>query len=326
MLEIFRPRLGIALGGGAARGFAHLGAIAELERAGISITAVAGTSMGALLGAVWLTSENAVRAGERVQAFTGSVDYQKARFEFLKSVESAQVAGWRSALSRGLKRGVVLAYTMFRESFVPEEAYRHNTEQLVPDVNIEDLRLPFSAMASDLVTGDSVVFRRGSLRAAVMASGAVPGLFPPSDGDGHFLVDGAVTDRVPVRALAGSGVDVVLAVDVAASVRTEEEFTSGHSISSRSHRVTEYQLRCTRLAGADVVVAPDVDLVDPLNFSESESVIEIGRQAMRARLPTLERRLRRAWIRRLLGLGASRRLTKLEAAGVFGPAPVEVGS
>ena len=313
----WRPRIGLALGGGAARGVAHLGVLLELERAGIEPAAVAGTSIGALLGAVWMTSGGAERAVERIAAFAGSVDYQKAGVEFLKNVDSGD-AGWRTAFSRGLRKSVVLAYTMFRESFVGEEAFRHNTEFLVPDVLIEQLRLPMAVMATDLASGRSVVFRRGSMRRAVMASSAIPGLFPPSELEEATLVDGAVSERVPVRALAAYDVDVIVAVDLRGGGQLQDLPSSGRQISRRAQLISERQLRDTRLAAADLVVLPLVDDIDPLDFSGSNRAVERGREAMREQLPRLRPRLRLAWLRRLARADASHRLAAWERRGLYG--------
>lgn len=312
-----QPRLGLALGGGAARGMAHLGVLDELERAGYRPTAVAGTSIGALIGAVWLTSDGAGEAIDRIASFTGSVDYNKARVEFLKNLESRE-PGWRTAFSRGLRRGVVLAWTMFRESFVGEQVYRQNTELLVPDVRIEELPLPFAVVATDLNTGRSVAFRRGAVRNAVMASGAVPGLFPPFERDDALLVDGAVTERVPVRALAALPIDVLMAVDLRGEQELVSEPSSGLEIDRRSRIVTEFALRRTRLAAADLVVLPQVADIDPLDFSGSGHGIERGREAMREQLPALERAMKRALLARGLGTGAGRRLRRLEKRGYYG--------
>jgi NTE family protein len=319
----WRPRLGLALGGGAARGVAHLGVLLELEQARIQPAALAGTSIGALIGGVWLTSEGAERAIERIDAFAGSVDYQKAGVEFLKNLGSSDTS-WRTAFSRGLKKSLVLAYTMFRESFVGEEAFRHNTEFLIPDVMIEQLRLPMSVMATDLSSGRAVIFRRGSLRRAVMASSAIPGLFPPSERDGAVLVDGAVTERVPVRGLTAASVDVVVAVDLRGSDQPVEEPASGQAITRRARLISEWALRDTRLAAADLVVLPDVADIDPLDFSGSSRGVQRGREAMREQIPALRRRLRRAWWRRLLRAGASERLARMERRGLLGQPPWEM--
>jgi NTE family protein len=296
---------------------AHLGVLLELERAGIRPAAVSGTSIGALLAAVWLTSDDVQQAIDRVESFTGSVDYHRARVEFLKNLDTRE-PGWRTAFSRGLRRGVVMAWTMFRESFVGQEIYEQNTEFLVPDVRIEQLPLPFSVVATDLTSHRAVVFRRGSVRRAVMASGAVPGLFPPSETEDALLVDGAVIERVPVRALAADRVDVILAVDLRGEQSPSDEPASGVEIDRRSRVVTELHLRQTRLAAADLVVLPQVADIDPLDFSGSGHGIGRGREAMHQNLPELKRILKRAWLRRGMGPAATRRLRKLEARRLFG--------
>ncbi|HHN75312.1 MAG TPA: hypothetical protein ENK10_08805, partial [Acidobacteria bacterium] len=183
-----RPRLGVALGGGAARGLAHLGVLQVLEENGLAPAAVAGTSIGALFGGLWMTEGSARAAADRVAAFVASDDYRRTRVEFLKPAPDE--GGWADSLGEAVRRGIVLSWTYFKESFVSEDDFRHNAQALLPDCRIEDLPLPFCAVATDLRSGASVFFRRGSLLEAVLASGAVPALMPPRRIDGRLLVDG----------------------------------------------------------------------------------------------------------------------------------------
>lgn len=178
-----RPRVALALGGGAARGWSHLGVLQALEEAGIRPCAVAGTSIGALVGVVW--------ASGTLPAFREAVTALDRRrlWSYLDVVVP------RSGLVDGRK------VTDLVRSFVPAK-------------DLRDLAVPFAAVATDLHTGQRVVLADGDPVEAVRASIAVPGLFTPVVRDGRVLVDGGVVDPVPVGVARSLGADVVIAVDI----------------------------------------------------------------------------------------------------------------
>lgn len=316
------PRIGIALGGGAARGMAHLGVLRVLEEHGCAPDVVAGTSIGALFGGLWAVLGDAADATERVREFVASDEYRRTRVEFLK--EEGEDSGWAESFSNVLRKGLVLGWTYFRESFISEEDFRHNVEVLLPDLRIEDLRLPFCAAATDLVSRRSVFFRRGSLREAVLASGAVPALMPPRRIGHRLLVDGAVTEKVPARALLSMDVDLILAVDVSTEVFESSPLESGAEIITRSKQVTEWHLRQSRLASCDLIVRPEVADVHWLDFSGALPAVERGAEAMEAALPALERLLlRRRW-RGPWGRGAVDQGRRMDEAGLLGEPAEEI--
>ncbi len=320
---MWRPRLGIALGGGAARGLAHLGVLEVLEEAGIRPAAIAGTSMGALVGGLWASTGSARAAIEAVESFVASDAYKGGRLEFLREA-AGEETGLGSLLNKTVRRGIVLGWTFFSESFVPRDQYWQNVEGLLPERDIENLSPPFAAMATDLKSGEAVVFRSGPLRRAVVASGALPGLMPPEDLDGRLLVDGAISDRVPTRALLAMPVDVALAVDVSPEALEEAAPKSGADIVSRSKLVTEWNLRQARVGMADLLLRPDVADIHWADFSGALPAIERGRDAMRAALPELRRVLRRAFFGRMLGRTRMQVTRRLERRGYLGDPAVEV--
>jgi NTE family protein len=172
-------RLGLALGGGSARGMAHVGAIDVLEREGIRIDCIAGTSAGALVGAAYA-------AGVRGQ----------------RLVEAAQAMRWRRiARPTWPGRGIV--------SFARLDAY---LAAELGDCTFADLALPYAAVAADLLTGEAVILREGRLAPAVRASCSVPGIVPPVRLNGRLLVDGAICNNLPISVVRALGADLVVAV------------------------------------------------------------------------------------------------------------------
>lgn len=180
------PRLGLALGGGAARGFAHIGVIQELERAGIRPDVVAGTSAGSLVAAMYASGMPGAEL-ERVAM----------------QMQEAEITDWSlPILGRGLLRGDALA----------RYVRRHVEGRL-----IEDMKIPLGVLATDLQTGRGVLFRRGDAATAVRASSAVPGVFSPVRiGDADY-VDGGLVAPVPVRQARDMGAELVLAVDISSA-------------------------------------------------------------------------------------------------------------
>ncbi len=322
--RLLQPRIGLALGGGAARGFAHLGVLEVLEENGLRPAAVAGTSIGSIIGGLWAaegTSE-AVRKG--LVHYIASRRFREVQLEFL-SRQPPPEAGFRERVARALKRGLFLGRTYLKESFIPEAIYRGHFVHLLPDRLIQELRTPFAAVASDLITGRSVVFRSGKLRDAALASGAIPGVMPPVPHGSMVLVDGVATDRVPVVALLEMNVDFVLAIDVAVDFRTlVPPLDRGVAIHDRAGQTTEWTLRELRLRIADLTVTPDVAAFNPLDFPAALPAVERGREAMTTSLPELRRLLRRTALLRLIGSSHQQKVHRLLRGGWLGPPPVVI--
>lgn len=249
------PRIGLALGGGAARGFAHVGVIQVLEEAGIRPVLVSGTSAGSLVAAIYASGKN----GKQLQ-------------KVAESMEEATIADWTLPLfNRGMLRGDALARYV-------------NTQ--VGSRLIEDMALPLGILATDLQSGHSMLFQRGDTGTAVRASSAVPAVFQPVRIAGHEYVDGGLVSPVPVRAARQMGAELVIAVDISSppdanlAGGTLEVLLQTFSIMSKS--INTFELR-----EADVVVRPALDGMASSDFGARKRAIEAGRRAMQQMLPHL---------------------------------------
>jgi NTE family protein len=249
------PRLGLALGGGAARGFAHIGVIQELERAGVRPDLVAGTSAGSLVATLYASG-------------LAGADLERLALQ----MHEAQIADWSlPILGRGLLRG---------------EALTRYVRSAVNGKRIEDMALPLGVLSTDLRTGRGVLFRRGDAALAVRASSAVPGVFAPVKiGDTEY-VDGGLIAPVPVRQAREMGAEVVLAVDIS-SVPEANGASGSLQVLLQTFAIMGQSINRHELATADLVVHPALDGVGGADFSTRERAIEAGRQAMRAALPRL---------------------------------------
>ena len=289
-----RPRVGLALGGGSARGWAHVGVIRALEQAGIKPDLVCGTSIGALVGAAYAAGE-------------------LERFEqWLLGLGIADVL---SFMDVGLSGGVIKGERLmefFRLNFI--------------DRPVEDLAMPFAAVATALHTGAEVWLREGSTIEAVRASIALPALFTPVVHEGRVLVDGGLVNPVPVSLARAMGADIVIAVDLSSDIlgrylreepepeapaallsewrqklqenlsalipaRPDDEpkLPSMLDVVASSINIMQVRMTRSRMAGEppDVIVAPRLAHLGLLDFHRGEEAIEAGERAVAAALPSL---------------------------------------
>jgi NTE family protein len=311
-----RRRLGLALGAGGARGLAHAGVLFGLAEAGIPVDAIAGTSSGALVGALWATGQLELFARE------------------LRAHELTDL--WR-----------YLDPVWPRAGLFSGERATDYLRGLLGDWRIEDLPIPFAAVAVDLVSGEEVWIRSGKLLDAVRASISLPGIFVPVRDGARLLVDGALRNPVPVAALALLDVDVRIAVNLHAQpVRELEPRTRRKPVISRlgeafenglarlgrrpraaeapepdlpqgpnlieiltaSMSVLEHEIARHRLARepVDVVLAPDVRGIRSFDFHKAARAIAAGRKELEEKLPEIQAALRkRAGLARYFSLGSS---------------------
>lgn len=249
------PKIGLALGGGAARGFAHVGVIQVLEEAGISPDLVVGTSAGSLVASLYASG----RTGAQLQ-------------QVAESLEEAALTDWTLPIfSRGMLRG---------------EALARYVNGLVDNKLIENMPRPLGIVATDLGTGQGVLFRRGSTGTAVRASSAVPSVFQPVSIGGRDYVDGGLVSPVPVRYARQMGADVVIAVDISSP---PEGNPAGDSLQIllQTFAIMAKSINTLELRDADVVVRPALAGVKSADFTAKRRAIEAGRAAMQQALPQL---------------------------------------
>lgn len=250
------PRIGLALGGGAARGFAHVGVIQVLEENGLKPQLVAGTSAGSLVAALYASG----RSGPQLQQIALEMD-------------EAAFADWTLPLfNRGLLRGEALA--------------RYVNAQVGGRL-IEAMPLPLGIAATDLASGQGVLFQRGDTGTAVRASSAVPALFLPVKIGAQEYVDGGLVSPVPVRYAKQMGAELVIAVDISSA---PEGNPSGDTMDVllQTFAIMAKSINRWELREADVVVRPALAGVRSADFAAKRRAIDAGRAAMQALLPQLK--------------------------------------
>ncbi|MBE0598675.1 MAG: patatin-like phospholipase family protein, partial [Desulfuromonadales bacterium] len=248
-------KIGLALGGGAARAFAHIGVIAGLEKRGIPIDIVTGTSMGAVIGAMYAARGDMAGLKTKIADYLLSEEFATSGFDFFKELD-ADGEGLLFEMGRLARRGLFNTLMVTRTALVSDETAMRNYVYLVDDLAIETTRIPFAAVALDLESGEAVVLDRGPLLQAIAASCAMPGVLNPVEHDGRLLVDGGWAEAVPVRAARQLGADFVIAVDVGSSPPAAEAPRNALDVIARADALVRGALAREQLKAADFILSP----------------------------------------------------------------------
>jgi NTE family protein len=251
------PKIALVLGGGAARGFAHVGVIRVLEQERVPVDLVVGTSVGSLIGALYASERN-------------SFELEWTAFQ-LRREDLFDFGIANAVLGMGLAKGELL------EAFVKAR---------VKQERIEQLKIPFAAVATDLNWGERIVLDTGPIARAVRASSAIPGVFEPVAHEGKILVDGGVVDNLPVDVARAKGADLVVAVDIGEDVGNVK-ITNMLDVMLQATNIMFAVNAERRKAGADVLVEPDVKGVGMLDFDERKACMDAGIRAARAAVPKI---------------------------------------
>ncbi|HEX6737694.1 MAG TPA: patatin-like phospholipase family protein, partial [Vicinamibacteria bacterium] len=262
-------RVGLALGAGGAKGYAHLGALRALRAAGVPFDCVTGVSIGAIVGAAVATGATA------------------------GWIEAAFEAGASRVVRPTLPVFGMLSNRALRDWLRGDEMYGRRL--------LEDLPIPFAVSAADLTEGREIVVRRGPIWRAVLASAAIPGMYPPVRLGRHWLVDGGVVNPVPVSTAQALGADVVIAVDLSEPLAARQEPGPGRPATLRppwlatnmlrARDIMMSEIRAHTLGEPSVVVKPQVEGVKLHNFEQGKRFVEAGQAAAEAVLPHLRKQL-----------------------------------
>jgi len=256
-----KPKIALVLGGGAARGFAHVGVIRALEQEKIPIDLVVGTSVGSLIGALYASDPNSFELEWTAFALEKDDLFDYGVFTAFKGM--------------GPVKGEKL------EEFVKKR---------VPVENIEQLKIPFAAVATDLNRGIAIVLDKGSVAKAVRASSAIPGVFNPVEYQGKLLVDGGVMDNIPVSVAKKKGVDIVIAVDISENV-TNFNITNMIDVMIQSLTIITKENAKQKAREADVLITPAVGDVAMLDFTQKKRCMQAGIEATQRAMPEIKAKI-----------------------------------
>ena len=285
-------KVGLALGGGAARGAAHIGILKVLERENIPIHMITGTSIGAIIGAMYSTHPNALEVEKRAGEYIESKRFKRTRFDFLDEKKYGEKgSGFFYKFTHHVKKNFFYNLSLTRKSLISEEEFRGHIEALIDDIDVRETSLRFAAIALDLNSGTEVVFKTGPLRSAVSASCAIPGILPPVTLDGHELVDGGCIDLIPVGPASELGANMVIAIDVSKDLDGPFELNCGIDVVIRSEKIIARALNQIRVQGADIILKPDVQDVFWADFSKFDHCVQKGEEEAERNLNKIKKLL-----------------------------------
>jgi NTE family protein len=289
-------KIALVLGGGGTRGFAHIGVIRILKKEKIPISLIIGTSMGAVIGGAYalrpdidLLERRLLEIVSRKEIFDieilGKREEPLGERRRLRKIASfaRELYGWNM--------------TAFKKWLIPSDKVERLLGEVVGDGTFSETKIPFACCAADLKTGEEVILREGLLLPSIMASSAIPGVFPPVTLNGRTLVDGGVVGGVPVDAAKRLGADFIIGVNVEGALQPKE-LKYGIDILLRADSICAHELNRMKLLGADIVVTPRVSHISWAHFSKAKECIVRGEIATLrdvSRIKGLLKR-RRAWI------------------------------
>lgn len=252
-----QPKIALVLGGGSAKGFAHVGVIRALEQEKIPIHMIVGTSVGSLIGGLYAANPN-------------SFDLEWLAFK--------------------IDRGDILDFSIVYSKLGPVQGTKLEgfIEHNVKVKRVEDTKIPFTPVATDLNTGETIQLERGSLAKAIRASSSIPGIFVPVNFGNRTLVDGGVTDNVPCDIAKAKGADIVIAVNLQKDVKNLTAAESLIDIIGQSISIMMRESSRSKLASADVVIEPDTKGVSMFDFTQKKRLMEDGIRATREAMPKIK--------------------------------------
>ncbi len=278
-----RKRIGLALGGGGARGLAHIGVLRVFEREKIPIDLIVGTSMGALVGGAYASGISPDELQKKMEAYLNSKEFQSSAMKAFETAHAKGELGLTQKIQTYLRNCFYLIQAMFKPGILSNEDFQTTINYFIPDIQIEETRIPFRAVATDLVTGKQITFSHGPLRQAVMASCAVPGAIAPLKDGEKLLSDGGIICLVPSSVARQEGAEIVISVVVDRCI-SAEELRNVVDVYYRVSEIMGERLKNYELAEADVVISPEIGDLHWSNFSQAMSLIDEGEKAAREKL------------------------------------------
>ncbi|WP_028398900.1 patatin-like phospholipase family protein [Ectobacillus panaciterrae] len=238
------PKIGLALGSGGAKGFAHVGVLKVLKEAGIPVDMIAGSSIGALIATFYAAGSDVERLYRIAQLF---------------------------------KRKYYLDFTVPKMGFIAGKRIKDMIRMFTYNKRLEELDIPTAVVATDILNGEKVIFTEGPISEAVRASISVPGIFVPEKVNGRLLVDGGVIDRIPVSVVKSLGADIVIAVDVS-PIKVNGEVTSIYDVIMQSIEIMQHELVHHRQIASDLMMHPAVEKFSSRTFTNIEEIVRVGEE------------------------------------------------
>lgn len=283
--------LAFALGGGGARGIAHIGVLKVLEREGVIPDLIVGTSMGAIIGGMYAQLLDAAAVEEKVLNFVDKF-IQQQRWTSLLNTQEESKKSLLSELSGYVQRKYIGFKALTNISLESKDSLYEPLTEILIDNAIEECKMPFASVALDLVSGETRVLRRGSIIDAIYASSAIEGIFPPLEYNGGLLGDGGPVSITPVEVARGLDSRFVVASDVHHRLKKIDKFANGLEVMLRADNLGLNRLRQIELSYADAVISPRVGAIHWASFNKARECIRRGEQAAEMMIPVIKKTLK----------------------------------
>lgn len=267
--------IGLALGGGGARGLGHIGVLKALNNHSIPIHMVAGTSIGAVIGAMFAATLDPHWIENKFKEFIVSDAYKKIGLNRLVPTSQPNSSIFQTAATY-MKNQIIINLANDRLGILKQERLSEIIDFMLPVKSFEELKIPFSCLAVDLNSGADVIFNSGSLVEAIVASSAIPGYIPPIEKDGMFLTDGAVSCPVPVKTVRKMGADFRISVDVGLNHFEPLENPNLLQVLGRAEQITSTRLGEVKSEKADITIRPDTMNVFWAEFDKIDQLVKLG--------------------------------------------------
>ncbi len=289
----------IALGGGGARGLAHLGVMEAIGESGVRTERIVGVSIGSLMGGLCAVDSDVKQVQAKTIGLLHSPVFSEKCRQLMAAASKVSAGNrkqsqqlgpadwfglWYRRLERIMRHGHRLTKMVRGPSILSDEILHEAINALIPDIDLSETPIPLSIVAADLKSGHRVVLERGPLRKAILASTAIPGFFPPIQWDDMLLSDIGVLDAIPLSIAKSYASDLTIGVDVGSSVQRIDTFGTAIDVVMRMEEIGERLCRRHSLPHADILIRPDVGYRPWYDFTEPTGLIQSGLQAARAAL------------------------------------------
>ncbi|MDC0594157.1 patatin-like phospholipase family protein [Candidatus Marinimicrobia bacterium] len=277
-------KIGVALGGGGARGACHIGVLKSLERRGIIPDIISGTSAGSMIGAMYASHASADIVEEKYTEHVNGEDFKDLGFRYIPNNEKDDSVF--SQVFKQIKNQYILMVSSTRKSLVKNERLAKAANNLFESNQFDDLKIPLIVTATDLISGKPMLYKAGNVVDAVVKSSSIPGFVEPTYIDNRMLLDGGIIFPTPVPPLVGE-CDFIIAVNISKSFNTSEEPDNIFEITNRARDISTLHLNSYLLKQSDFVISPEHKDVHWSAFDRTDEFIENGYNAAQSEMEKL---------------------------------------
>ena len=277
-------KIGLALGGGGARGACHIGVLKSLERRGIIPDIISGTSAGSMIGAMYASQASADIVEEKYTEHVNGEDFKDLGFRYIPNNEKDDSVF--SQVFKQMKNQYILMVSSTRKSLVKNERLAKAANNLFESNQFDDLKIPLIVTATDLISGKPMLYKAGNVVDAVVKSSSIPGFVEPTYIDNRMLLDGGIVFPTPVPPLVGE-CDFIIAVNISKAFNTREEPDNIFEITNRARDISTLHLNSYLLKQSDFVISPEHEDVHWSAFDRTEEFIKNGYNAAESEMEKL---------------------------------------